>query len=376
MENKNAKSRMQGLFANYHSLLSQQGVKWIIEDNQNLAVTHVLSATRPQSLRERLESDLSFSHHALKKDFKEFLKHAVKLSEAFQTVDNGPKKKKKLNDANRSGNPGENPPDKNKDKNREQPLCLWEPHRKAGLRHLLRHCKECPPEEKKRIREQIAKEKAKTGPAKSPRAQIAQQAEQEKHKKDPPKIAARISNQQGTAACQITLKDDSATLPCVGRCDDGADESIVSPQLAESAVLSGIGKMKKIKPVTVQAALKESREAQTFTLSREWTVPRLLLHLSVGPLALLNISLLVADAELAENDLLIGQPVLKHLGMDSKTMLENNRAQLNETDCSTVVKEDQVSSTVGRVLIARIKGKKNNNDSHDYGEKEKSTVSS
>ena len=64
----------------------------------------------------------------------------------------------------------------------------------------------------------------------------------------------------------------------------------------------------------------------------------------------------MADAELAENDLLIGQPVLMHLGIDSKTMLENNRAQLNETDCSGVVRDEKAASTVGRILISRIKG--------------------
>lgn len=112
MDNRNAKSRMQGLFASYHSLLSQNGVKWIIDENQKLTVTHVLSAVRPQSLRERLESNLSFSQHALKKDFKEFLKHAVKLSEAFQTVDTGPKEHPKKPDDNRSGNPGGKQPGK------------------------------------------------------------------------------------------------------------------------------------------------------------------------------------------------------------------------------------------------------------------------
>lgn len=127
------------------------------------------------------------------------------------------------------------------------------------------------------------------------------------------------------------------------RCDDGADESLVSPRLAKSTVLNGIKKLKKIGLVTVQVALKEKSEAQTFTFSREWAVPRLLLHLSVGPLAFLNVSFLVANAELTEPDLLIGQPVLKHLGIDSRTMLENNRAQLNETDCSGVVRDTQAS---------------------------------
>lgn len=72
----------------------------------------------------------------------------------------------------------------------------------------------------------------------------------------------------------------------------------------------------------------------------------------------LNVSFLVPDAELAENDLFIGQPVLKHLGIDSKTMLENNRAQLHETDCLNVVRDEDVTSTVGLLLISRMKGVK------------------
>ena len=61
------------------------------------------------------------------KDFKEFLKHALKLSEAFQLVDSGPKRKTKKNDSNRSGNPSrtEQGKEKEKGKLREVPLCLW-----------------------------------------------------------------------------------------------------------------------------------------------------------------------------------------------------------------------------------------------------------
>lgn len=120
-------------------------------------------------------------------------------------------------------------------------------------------------------------------------------------------------------------------------------------------------------------ALKDEKEAQTFTFSREWAVPRLVLHLSVGPFALLNVTFLVADAELAENDLLIGQPVLKHLGIDLKTMLENNRAQLSETDCSGVAMDNMVPSTVGRILIARIKGMKNYKQVCEEGSKTSSS---
>lgn len=70
VEKKNARSRIQGSFAKYRWLIIENGVKWIIKEYQKLTVTFTLSAIRPQSLRKHLESDLSFSHHDLKKDFK------------------------------------------------------------------------------------------------------------------------------------------------------------------------------------------------------------------------------------------------------------------------------------------------------------------
>ena len=123
----------------------------------------------------------------------------------------------------------------------------------------------------------------------------------------------------------MTIKDDGAQITCTGRCDDGSDQSIAIPQLAESSVLNGVGKFRPIKPVKVQVAFKTNDSTQRFTASREWVVPRLILGLSAGPLALLNVAFLVTDAQLADEDLLIGLPVLKHLEIDSKTMLERNR---------------------------------------------------
>lgn len=54
---------MQDLFAKYHTILSRNELKWIITENQKVAVNQVLSAVGTVSLKERLESDLSFSHH-------------------------------------------------------------------------------------------------------------------------------------------------------------------------------------------------------------------------------------------------------------------------------------------------------------------------
>lgn len=120
------------------------------------------------------------------------------------------------------------------------------------------------------------------------------------------------------------------------RCDDGSDDSIVSSSLAEIAVAKGIGKMTSIDKLSLAVALKKknANSAQAFQFSRKWTVPRTILHLTSGNLALLNICLLVADDNLACENLFIGQPVLHHLRVDTYTLLDNNRFALNSSECS------------------------------------------
>lgn len=53
-------------------------------------VYQVLPAIKPQSLQNRLESDLELAHVDLKKNFKGFLQNTVRLSEAFRLADAGP----------------------------------------------------------------------------------------------------------------------------------------------------------------------------------------------------------------------------------------------------------------------------------------------
>lgn len=356
MRNTNAKTRIQDLFASYNTILRNNGLLWIIEDNQKVAVSHVLSAVRPANLKERLESDLEFSHHPLRKDFKGFLQHAVRVAEAYQLVDCGPPQRRdRGNNRNksRSGNKANNNDTVNtisKKKTTPQsdktPLCLWPPHTAQGIRHYLKHCPDCPENEKRRLLREHHGELAKTGPARSTRSQLPTTG----------RLLTRAVSVSDSPSCPIEVSDGIASLSGTGRCDDGCDESIVSPTLAQTAVCKGIGKFKAIAPVHIQVAIKSDSEPSTFTFSRIWQVPRLILELASGRLALRNISFLVADSELAAEDLLIGLPVLKHLGIDSKTLLERNRATLDGTDCDLVRPRQDVSTcgTLGRLLIARL----------------------
>lgn len=162
MSDRNAQSRVENLFISYRTLLRRNGLGWIVSANQKVAVQHVLSAVRPASLQARLKSNLEFSHTELKKDFSGFMKHAVKLSEAFQLVDNGPPKSGHVTNDRFSGSRGGNPKSsdtvpKSDNKNgsrtkKDAPLCLYEPCRAKGLKHWLNDCTACPEHEKTKVR--------------------------------------------------------------------------------------------------------------------------------------------------------------------------------------------------------------------------------
>lgn len=132
--------------------------------------------------------------------------------------------------------------------------------------------------------------------------------------------------------------DEPVTHIGVGLCDDGKDESIASRILVQAAVIKGIGRMSPIAPDRIQVALRGTGEPDTFSISSMWLVPHLVLKLSVGHMALLNDTFFVADEGTAFEDLLIDLLVLRHLGVDSRSLLESNWNSLYGTDCATVKK--------------------------------------
>lgn len=173
MRSNDATARMLGLLVDYRTNLGRHGLKWIISNNQRVAVQHVLSAAWPATLKDRLESNLSFSHHYLQKDFKGFMTHAPKLPEALQLVDAGsPSKNRKQANGNpgssRSGNVAPPKTGKTLDGKRDESkksLCFCEPHMKKGIRHYIRDCPGCPADEKRGLLAARAAKLAEDGPA-------------------------------------------------------------------------------------------------------------------------------------------------------------------------------------------------------------------
>ena len=333
-----------------------------METNENVAVSHIISAIRPKTLKNRLQPDLDFAHYGLQKDFRGFMKHAVRLSESFQIVYSAPQSERPTKHQSRprggSGDGKHLKPDAGEGRDngrprkprreREAPNCPFGRCKSNGRKHWIRDCPESTDKEKEDMLAEIAASKARDGPRKSTRGQKGTYtATKSSHNTSgglrvggtagclgrKPKSGAKTRH---IPSCNITVSDGNAWLDSQGRCDDGSDDSIVSPALAEKAVIRGIGKITAIKPVYLQVALKDGEEAQKFSFSRSWNALRTVLQLASGQLALANITYLVADSGLACEDLLIGLPVLQHLQVDTKTLLENNRAILNGADYSSV----------------------------------------
>lgn len=125
--------------------------------------------------------------------------------------------------------------------------------------------------------------------------------------------------------------------------------------------------MSSISPVRIQVTIKESEQLATFSFSRTCLVPRLILNLSTGQMALTNETFLFVGDDGTCKDLLVGLPVPVHLDMLSGTLLEQKFQSLHNTDCSAVNTSRQQGSIgrLGRLIFARLHGVDDNSAHYD-----------
>lgn len=187
-----------------------------------------------------------------------------------------------------------------------------------------------------------ADERATTGPSQSTRSQ--NQGKHVRKVKKENKFAGRVYEMNTSTNCSlinVTFSAGMRVSPRKRRAEDGSNDLIVSSQIAELAVLNGIGRVSKIQPVWLQVAIIIGADDEAFTFSRTWTLPRTVLKLSAGPLVLLCLKYHVADSDLAAEELFISLLVLQFLGIDTKTILEERRDLLDDSDRSTVITNER-----------------------------------
>lgn len=128
---------------------------------------------QPESLKSRLQSDLNFSHHRLRKDFKELMNHYIRLSEAFKLVDWGPKSSVDKNRLRTKSGGNKNKSEKNSSKkaDKQLPVCLYASQKSKGFRQFIRDYTILPDVEKKALLKDHAEERERNGPARNTRSQ-------------------------------------------------------------------------------------------------------------------------------------------------------------------------------------------------------------
>lgn len=227
--------------------------------------------------------------------------------------------------------------------------------------HSADDCEHSSVEEKKAFKYKVAAAKARNGPARSTRSQLfsADDATSSSSKsvgrlREDKKGCDEKDNDNSTS-CIMTVSDSKASIDATGLCDDASDGSIASTTLAERAVIKGIGKIEAIDTDWLEVALTEKdNKPKLYKLSRAWCVPSTALHLNSGRLALKNIRYVAADDSMACADLFIGHPVLLHLRVDTRSLLEDRAATLDGTDCSLDALPRTKSGRVSRRMLAHI----------------------
>lgn len=166
-----------------------------------------------------------------------------------------------------------------------------------------------------------------------------------------------VNHQSISLLFMVNFQEGNEHLFAKERAVDGSDESIVSTQVVENDVLNNMGKMTKISPVTPQVSLNADSDDEKFIVFRTWTPSWTTIWLSSGYLAFVSVKYLVAEADLVAEDLHIGLPVPRYLGVDTMTLLEERRDLLDDTDCSTgkPAQNCDKSKRVSRLMVARTK---------------------
>ena len=100
------------------------------------------------------------------------------------------------------------------------------------------------------MRAGIAAKKAEIGPHSNTRSKAKEKSSD--NGTGPGKVARIHSNFELDAASLMeTVFQEDSERKTIARCDDGIDDSLVCPTLAEPATLSGIGRIKCIEPISL-----------------------------------------------------------------------------------------------------------------------------
>jgi RNase H-like domain found in reverse transcriptase/Integrase core domain/Reverse transcriptase (RNA-dependent DNA polymerase)/Chromo (CHRromatin Organisation MOdifier) domain len=358
LKEPNATQRVTKLFATYTTLLRRNGFGWLIKENTELAVKHIIGMLRPLELQNRIKDDLDLGHAHLKKTWVPFYEHVrdqAVVCDKFCGPSRTSKVAPPLSGKNLGfGDSGGYHP---KHAKQSSPTNINSPKRQvvdsagtsAGTarnsantpdclnpscheKHFLKNCPNTGPELKKQLYDALAQRRKADGEQRETRGNA---------NKDPSigtlsRAAMKLAKVQkpaflseGRLRAQLHDTIDITTMPDIGADDNVLPRSLVN-ELSNRGIFVPLLFLEE--PVLFDLAVDT-----TGLMSVQSNIKARLsvtLNLPAGPLRLRNVNWLVVDHEMPE--VLLGRPLLKALGLDADSHLSNVRELHHDSDFSHV----------------------------------------
>eukprot|EP00171_Calliarthron_tuberculosum_P007262 IDg7262t1 len=312
-----AKLRVLMLQASYIELCKKRGWKFY-ETAQKAAVKHIIAVLQPPQLKSRVEDALELDQHELKKDFFKFVNYLTdqaEICESFHPLRNYRAQKSKHSQL-KTGAPSKDSkkggvlyssPDFTKKRSREdehnQALDCLNP--KCDGKHLVKDCPKTSPEMKKELLEAF-RAKRKAG-------------------KDEAKVSALVTIAPATLSASTPIVVSDTIVKFLG------DKGIFLP----TVLLSNPQRMFSVdgSPVDVQGQVQLNPTLQTVA----------------GPCRLRNIKAYImpcGDTSImagagCPGEIVLGNPVLVHSGLDVKDFIADNIERLSSLDYGDLFKEER-----------------------------------
>jgi hypothetical protein len=367
MAEKYVEQRVVTLFADYMSLLRTNGLAWLTKENPKVAIEHIIEALRPKQLLKRVGEDLSLSHRSLSKDFLSFMDHVIARAECYREYtdtrneNTGSKSTGGFRKNNSRGTDAaheRNPKTKtgnaadqstNEGKSKDMPTCL---NTSCNLLHYLKDCKNTSKEVKDQLYAERAWLRQENGEQRTTRSNSVAGTAGSRPVSASSELVAGTSAKvlrASTSSEGRVLVSFGEGHSCIALPDLGADDNVIHHSL--NCKLQALGMFIPLRtldrPLFVDLAVKGPGISAQVTRQAQLTV---VLQLSAGPLRLRKVRWLVEDNEMDE--VLIGRPLLKTLGMDAAEHLSAVGDEFQDLDCASI-QPGPPTSKLSRLLLKR-----------------------
>jgi hypothetical protein len=351
MQEKDSSMHINQLVSDYLNLSREQG--WtLVKDQPMLAIKHLLSVVKPAQLKEICENDLQLDQVALRKDFFGFVKHLRKPAVDADRWAVTPRAERDTKSSDKATNGSSNQSytsgSSSGSRHRTAKDSTSSPSKSKAPEFLndktcnkngkadYHYIADCPYTGKDSAADLLSKH----------RAAKADKPKNSFKKIEPTKKVGRVlfkaKNTSIAKMARVEGKLDGKTV--IGVLDTGATSSAVTrsfvTMLQDEGHLVSIQKMPEPFKYKLAHDVLDSNgtatgetESEDFEitelcrLSQEWTLPH-------GPLCIRNTNSLIMEACMQDEELIIGLPELKKMGLDLVRIIDEVRDNIQMTDVS------------------------------------------